>query len=1253
MARAVLSKFCAVAFSRSNCAPFGGSTLKRILSISHLILPLLALASANCLSAQTLVVDKATLTFSGQFGGSAVTQTVNVTSTGTSIPFILVAPPGSSWLKVSGQGVAANTPAAVTVTADPTGLSAGTYSANIAVIGGSATNPSIAVTFTVSAIGVNPASLAFTYTAGSIVFPSPQSLTLSGAATQCTATVANASGGSWFTLLQSSCASPGSLTVLINNGVVAGLAPNTYSGTITITPVPAGQSPAVVVPMTLTVVPTPPVTVNPPSLVFNWQTGIAAPNPSQTFTVSTTASQPLNYSFTATVDTGSWISTINPPSGSISPTTGTAQITLTVNPNGLAVNTYNGKLTLLTPGGSPAQQDIPVKLVISNTQLLNVPNATLNFAYQLGTNAPAAQTVNISATSGILAYAVTQSANSAWLSVPNAGSTATPLTVSVNPAGLTPGTYTATVNVVSATQGSSAQQIPVVLKVTNDPTVSTSVSQLSFPYQIGQSAPASQSVRVTSSTGVPLNYSAALSTTNCGAAWLLLNGANNSINGVTDDTLTVSVATAGLVAGTCAGKITITATNPATGAAAVNSPLTVNVTLYVSSSALLVLAPANPPVFTVGVGTQSPAPQNISLTSTNSDVLNYTVAFQSNNGGNWLFVGPLSGSTTVNNILTVSVIPTGLAAAVYSGTVTVAASGPGGAVVANSPITIPVTLNVTAGSLTGIPSDLSFEQTLGGPAPAAQTVTIGSSGQTLNYTAVANSNTSVNWLSISPASGNTSTSGVLSVAVDGSRLTPGVTYLGTIIVTSPGAGNSPASINVHFKVDPGTLSAPTTTLTFTQVAGSAATPPAQSIAVTGSPAPLNFTVASSTQNGVNWLRATPASGTTPSTVQVLADGTVLAVGQYIGTVTIASAGANGSPIAVQVVLNVVPPAVLAASPTSLSFAYIAGQATPPAQNLVVNASGTNGTVPFTVQVQFDGTAGQWLIVSPTSSNAPATLSVSVSPSTLAAGNYTGHVIITSPNALVSATIPVTLVVTAIPQPVISAVANAANYSTGAVSPGENIVIFGTGVGPATLVKGTVVNNAFPTLAGATRVLFDNTPAPIIYASATQTSVMVPYGVFGRTTTNIVVEFSGVPSVALTYNVALAAPGIYTLNAQGTGPGSILNQDGVTVNGITTPELRGNIIAIYMTGEGQTTPQGVDGAIIPAVVSALKKPNLPVTVTIGGVDAPVAYAGSAPSLVSGVMQVNVTIPLTAPTGTQPVVVTVGTAKSQSTATVVVQ
>ena len=84
--------------------------MKRVLSISHLILPLLALAFAHYLTAQTLVVDKTSLTFSGQFGGSAVTQTINVSSTGAAIPFILVAPPlVPQWLKVSGQSTY-NTP---------------------------------------------------------------------------------------------------------------------------------------------------------------------------------------------------------------------------------------------------------------------------------------------------------------------------------------------------------------------------------------------------------------------------------------------------------------------------------------------------------------------------------------------------------------------------------------------------------------------------------------------------------------------------------------------------------------------------------------------------------------------------------------------------------------------------------------------------------------------------------------------------------------------------------------------------------------------------------------------------------------------------------------------------------------------------------------------------------------------------------------------------------------------------------------
>jgi uncharacterized protein (TIGR03437 family) len=1234
--------------------------LKTVLSISRLILPLLALASTPWLSAQTIVVDKPTLAFQGQVGGSPVTQTINITSSNGSPLAFTLSYTSSPWLKANGQsfGFAGTTPAAVVISADPTGLPAETVTANIVVQGGSSANSPLAVTFRISAIAVNPSSYTFTYTVGGTV-PPQQSFNISGANNLCT--VAATADITWFTyLVNPTCTT---LTVSMTNIVNSGLAPKTYNGSLAFSPVPAGTDPSAVLSLTLNVVPAPPVTFDPASgLIFNYQTGIGALNPTQTLNVY--ASQPLTVGVTWHVNnSGTWSLSPNPLNGTISATTGSLPIAVTVNPNGVTAGTYTGSLTLITPGGSPTQQDVPVKLVVSSTPLLNVPNNTLNFVYQLTTSAPAAQSVNITSTGSLLSYTVTPSnyvptAYTSWLSVNTSGTTAAPLNISVTPAGLPVGRYTATINVSPPTQGSTAQQIPVVLTVTNDPTISASVSSLSFPYQIGQSAAvAARSVTLTSSTGVPLNYTASLATTTCtGSTWLLAANANNSLTGVANpkDTLTVSVTTTGLTAANspCTGTITITATNPVTGTAAVGSPITIPVTLTVSTTAQLVLTPPDPPLFTAGLGSQSPAPQTITIGSTNSDVLTYTVAIQPQ--GSWLSVNTVGGSTsTGNNSITLSVNSAGLVAGTYNGTVTVTATGPGGAAVANSQVTIPVTLIVTTGSLTVSASDLTFpDQTLGGPAPPSQTVTIGSTGQPLNYNAVANGNTSVNWLSVSPASGNTSTSGTLTVSVDGSKLTAG-TYTGTIQLTSPGAGNSP-TINVHFKVNPGTFAATPTTLTFAEVAGGTA-PAAQSVAVSGS-VPLNFTVATSTQNGGSWLKATPASGTTSANVQVSIDSTVaLGVGQYFGSVTITSAGASGSPATVQVVLNVTAPAVLSASPTTLSFGYIIGLAGPPAQNLLVSATGATGAVPLTAQVQYDIAGQTWLAVAPATGNAPATFAVSVSTTGLAAGTYIGRVTVSSTNALSPTTTPVTLVVTAIPKPVITGVANAANYSTGAVSPGENVAIFGVGIGPATLAYGTVVNSAFTTVAGNTRVLFDNVPAPVLYSSTGQTSVWVPYGVNGRTSTNIVVEYFGVQSAPVSYAVVATVPGIYTQNLTGTGPGSINNQDN-TLNGAANPEKRGNVISIYMTGEGQTNPGGVDGAIIPPVASALKYPLLPVTVTIGGVDAVVAYAGSAAGEVSGLMQVNVIIPLTAPTGTQPVVVTVGTAKSQSgasAATVAVQ
>jgi len=233
------------------------------------------------------------------------------------------------------------------------------------------------------------------------------------------------------------------------------------------------------------------------------------------------------------------------------------------------------------------------------------------------------------------------------------------------------------------------------------------------------------------------------------------------------------------------------------------------------------------------------------------------------------------------------------------------------------------------------------------------------------------------------------------------------------------------------------------------------------------------------------------------------------------------------------------------------------------------------------------------------------------------------------------------------------IGNAASYATGAVAPGENIVIFGTGIGPATLAGGTLTTaGAFSTTAGNTQVTFDGIAAPVIYASATQTSVMVPYGVSGRTVTTVRISYQGVQSNPLIYNVTTTAPGIYTQNSSGTGPGVILNQD-YSENGPTKPAATGSVVAVYMTGEGATNTTPPDGAIAPVNGTGLYKPLLPVTATVGGIPATVLYYGSAPGEVYGVMQVNLTIPAGVSSGPQPVAITVGTTSTQAGVTVAVQ
>jgi len=120
-------------------------------------------------------------------------------------------------------------------------------------------------------------------------------------------------------------------------------------------------------------------------------------------------------------------------------------------------------------------------------------------------------------------------------------------------------------------------------------------------------------------------------------------------------------------------------------------------------------------------------------------------------------------------------------------------------------------------------------------------------------------------------------------------------------------------------------------------------------------------------------------------------------------------------------------------------------------------------------------------------------------------------------------------------------------------------------------------------------------------------------------------------------VAQTSPAIFTADSSGRSQGAILNED-TSFNSASNPAARDSIIVLFGTGGGQTDPPGVDGSLAAAPYPKLK---LPISVTIGGQPAVIEYAGAAPGLVAGVIQVNARVPSgIAPGNSLPVVLKAG-------------
>lgn len=234
-----------------------------------------------------------------------------------------------------------------------------------------------------------------------------------------------------------------------------------------------------------------------------------------------------------------------------------------------------------------------------------------------------------------------------------------------------------------------------------------------------------------------------------------------------------------------------------------------------------------------------------------------------------------------------------------------------------------------------------------------------------------------------------------------------------------------------------------------------------------------------------------------------------------------------------------------------------------------------------------------------------------------------------------------------------------------ITPNGYFTIYGSGFaasGTSRFVQSSdIVNNTFPTNLGGVCVNVGSDRAFLRYVSATQINALTPAVSQTSVPVSVVLNCgtaSETISASVNVSVAAAAPEFlyWIANANGQNPviatqsltGTYLGAAGLLAGSTFSPAKAGDLITLYGISFGATTPAQVPG-VASSVVARLTNGA---TVTVGGVNAAVSYAGISPGNV-GLYQINITVPSGLSAGSQPVTATLNGLKAAAGGTLAIQ
>ena len=428
------------------------------------------------LESMAVSTSPATLGFSATQGGTTPpAQTVTFWKEGdrnrnwsvsATTPWVTVTP---------ASGTIATEQDQITVSVNPTGLTAGAYASSVIIsterLKGRVTKTSIPVTLTVqtdsSTTGflISPPSLQYSGILGGPNVAAGVTITNTSSA-PLTVTWHDNIGWLIATSGDTVTMPPGGSATISHTASMASLWAGNFAGVARVTGGGITRQVPVSIAVTRKESTTPALGLAPTALSFSGTVGSANPA-AKTISVANTGAGTLAWT---AGDNAAWL-TLSPASG-----TNAGAVTASVTLTGLAAGTYSGTITVAATGATT--KTIPVSLTVNPvpaaTPVIGLSATSLAFTGTAGTANPANQSFTISNTgSGTLTW--TAGDNAAWLTLtPASGTNTGTVIAAVNLTGLAPGTYSGTIT--AAATGATSRTLTVSLTVSPGTTARNSAT---------------------------------------------------------------------------------------------------------------------------------------------------------------------------------------------------------------------------------------------------------------------------------------------------------------------------------------------------------------------------------------------------------------------------------------------------------------------------------------------------------------------------------------------------------------------------------------------------------------------------------------------------------------------------------------------------------------------------------------------------------------------------------------------------------